>query len=210
MKRVDVQELYKQSYVDNNFERADLFESLRSRFNIHSALYPGSFVHVTPSFFFPEVVYVDNDLRAKKFFEQRSSVAELISKKKAYDTDTVLHFISSDYSKPLELKEQSFDLLISQYAGFVSQECKKYLKIGGILLANNSHGDAGMAFIDDDYELIAAVYVKSGRYHITDKNLESYFFPKKQIPVTKEYLEELGKGIGYTKTANSYLFRRIS
>ncbi|KGK99740.1 hypothetical protein LI82_00555 [Methanococcoides methylutens] len=210
MRKVDVQELYRESYVDNNFERAELFETLKTRFNIDSALYPGSFAHVTPSFFIPEVVYVDNDPRAKKFFEQRSLVADLISKKKTYCTDAVFKFISSDYSKPLDLKENSFDLLISQYAGFVSQECKKYLKIDGILLANNSHGDAGIAFIDDDYELIAAVYVKSGKYHITNRDLGSYFFPKKQIPVTKEYLKELGKGIGYTKTANSYIFRRIS
>ncbi|AKB85258.1 hypothetical protein [Methanococcoides methylutens] len=210
MKKVDVQELYRESYVDNNFERADLFESLQTRFNIKRALYPGSFAHVTPSFFIPEVTYVDTDPRAKKFFEQKDAVADLISKKKTYDKDTVLHFIASDYSGPLNLKEKSFDLLISQYAGFVSQECKKYLKVDGILLANNSHGDAGMAFIDDDYELIAAIDVKSGKYHITDRELGSYFFPKKQIPVTKEYLRELGKGIGYTKTANSYLFRRIS
>ena len=104
----------------------------------------------------------------------------MISKKKTYDTDAVFHFISSDYSQPLDFKEKSYDLLISQYAGFVSQACKKYLKTGGILLANNSHGDAGMAFIDDDYEFIAAVYVKGGSYHITDRNLGSYFIPMKQ------------------------------
>ncbi|WP_445475441.1 hypothetical protein ACT9XH_01460 [Methanococcoides methylutens] len=210
MKKVDVQELYKQSYVDNNFERADLFKSLKKRFSINSALYPGSFVHITPSFFFPEVVYVDSDPRAKKFFEQTGPVADLVSKKKTYDTDAVFRIISSDYSKPLDIAENTFDLLISQYAGFVSQACKRYLRTGGILLANNSHGDAGMAFLDHDYEFIAVVYVKGGSYHITDRNLGSYFIPKKKIQVTKEYLEEIGKGIGYTKTANSYIFRRVS
>lgn len=208
--KVDVQGLYRQFYVDNNFERDDLFKSLKSRFNINNALYPGSFVHITPSFFISEVAYVDSDPRAKKFFDQKSTVADMISKKKTYATDAVFRFISSDYSRPLDLNEKSYDLLISQYAGFVSQACKKYLRTGGILLANNSHGDAGMAFIDDDYEFIAVVYVKGGSYYITDRNLESYFIPKKQIQVTKEYLEKLGKGIGYTKTANSYIFRRVS
>ncbi|NPE28808.1 hypothetical protein HNV12_12755 [Methanococcoides sp. SA1] len=210
MKKVDVQELYDQFYVDNDFERADLFESLKLKFNINSVLYPGSFAHVTPSFFFSEVVYVDTDRRAKKFFEHKISVADLISKRKTYDPDAVFNFILSDYSKPLGLNEMSFDLLISQYAGFVSQACKRYLKIGGILLTNNSHGDAGMASIDDDYEFIAVVYAKNGKYNITDRNLESYFIPKKQIKVTKEYLEELGRGVGYTKTANSYIFKRVS
>ncbi|WP_440951838.1 hypothetical protein [Methanococcoides sp. FTZ1] len=210
MGKIDVQELYRESYVENNFERADMFEAIRSRFNINCALYPGSFVHVTPSFFIQEVVYIDNDQRARKFFEQKSSVAGLISKKKTYNEDAEFSFIYSDYSEPLELEEGSFDLLISQYAGFVSRECKKYLKIGGILLANNSHGDAGMAFIDDDYEFIAAVYVKNGRFHITEKDLDSYFIPKNQIQVTRDHLEQLKKGIGYTKTANSYIFRKIS
>ncbi|MFX0037200.1 MAG: hypothetical protein ACFE9I_16330 [Candidatus Hermodarchaeota archaeon] len=40
------------------------------------------------------------------------------------------------------------------YAGFVSQSCKEYLKVGGILLTNNSHGNASMAYIDDDYQFI--------------------------------------------------------
>ncbi|ABE51993.1 hypothetical protein [Methanococcoides burtonii] len=210
MKKVDVQELYDQFYVDNDLERADLFQSLKLKFNINSVLYPGCFAHITPSFFFSEVVYVDTDRRAKKFFEQNISVADLISKRKTYYLDAVFNFILSDYSKPLDLDEMSFDLLISQYAGFVSQACKRYLMIGGILLTNNSHGDAGMASIDDDYEFIAAVYVMNGKYNITDGNLESYFIPKKQIKVTKEYLEELGKGVGYTKTANSYIFKRVS
>lgn len=205
-----MQELYDQFYVDNDLERADLFQSLKLKFNINSVLYPGCFAHITPSFFFSEVVYVDTDRRAKKFFEQNISVADLISKRKTYYLDAVFNFILSDYSKPLDLDEMSFDLLISQYAGFVSQACKRYLMIGGILLTNNSHGDAGMASIDDDYEFIAAVYVMNGKYNITDGNLESYFIPKKQIKVTKEYLEELGKGVGYTKTANSYIFKRVS
>lgn len=210
MKRVDVQKLYHQFYVGKNFERADLFESLKALFNIHTALYPGCFIHITPSFFIPEVVYVDTDLRAQKFFKQKNLVADLISKEKTYDSDAVFHFIASDYARTLDLDERSFDLLISQYAGFVSQACKKYLKTGGILLANNSHGDAGMAFIDDDYKFIAAVHARGGKHHITDRNLESYFIPKKKITVTKEYLEKQGKGVGYTKTAESYIFRRIS
>ncbi len=210
MKKDNVQELYIQYFVENSFERADLFEALKAKFSIHNALYPGSFVHITPSFFFSEVVYVDTDLRSKKFFEQNNLVADLIAKKKTYSSDAVFHFISADYSHSLDLNEKSFDLLISQYAGFISQACKRYLKINGILLANNSHGDAGMAFIDADYEFIAVVYVKGGKYHITNKNLESYFIPKKNIEVTKEYLEKLGKGLGYTKTANSYIFRRVS
>ena len=62
--------------------------------------------------------------------------------------------LSISYTAGFAEAEKSFDLLISQYAGFVSQHCKKYLKIGGILLVNNSHGDASMAKLDDDYKFV--------------------------------------------------------
>ena len=42
----------------------------------------------------------------------------------------------------------------------------------GILLANNSHGDAGIAYLDDDFEFIGAIYKSNGKYRLTDKNLD--------------------------------------
>ena len=38
--------------------------------------------------------------------------------------------------------EGRVDVLLSQYAGFISEPCKGYLRAGGVLVANNSHGDA--------------------------------------------------------------------
>lgn len=37
-----------------------------------------------------------------------------------------------------------------------------------------------MAFIDDDYDFIAGFYVKNGKFHITEKELDSYSIPKKK------------------------------
>ena len=34
---------------------------------------------------------------------------------------------------------------------------ERYLKVGGILAVNNSHGDAGLASIDPDYEFIGVI-----------------------------------------------------
>jgi hypothetical protein len=39
----------------------------------------------------------------------------------------------------------------------VSESCKKYLRKGAVLVANNSYGDASLASIDKDYRLIAAI-----------------------------------------------------
>ena len=101
-------------------------------------------------------------------------------------------------------------MLISQYAGFVSQCCKKYLKPGGLLVANNSHGDASMASIDTSFEFIGVVYYSKLVYRYTTKNLDKYFIPKKKdFKITKEHLEKTMKGIGYTKTASAYLFKKL-
>ena len=61
-------DLYQKYFQGRQFERLDLFQIIADEFNIQRALYAGSFVHVTPSFVFPDVVYVDNDKQAKQFF----------------------------------------------------------------------------------------------------------------------------------------------
>jgi len=119
-------------------------------------------------------------------------------------------FHGMDYRKPVEAYLSKFDLLISQYAGFISEPCKPYLRTGGYLLVNNSHADAGMAALDADYRLIAALHRLSGKYRLSTSSLDKYFIPKKAIAVTRELLLERQKGIGYTKTAPLYLFQKVN
>lgn len=201
-------ELYKEYFVNREFERLDLFQLLAERFAVKSALYPGSFVHVTPSFVFPKTTYVDTDKRTRQFF-QFPEVLDFIAQNKVYPQRSEVTFHPADYRQALAEPDESYDLLISQYAGFISQHCKRYLKIKGILLMNNSHGDASMASIDQDYEFIAVILRDKGIHRVSQKGLDSYFIPKKPIEVTKEYLEQTQAGIGYQKTASSYLFRRV-
>jgi len=201
-------QLYKKFFIDRDFERLDLFQLLAKKYRSESALYPGSYVHITPSFVFPITVYVDTDKKAKKFFND-PAIYDFIAKRKIYSQNADVTFYAMDFKNDPGIEEQSFDLLISQYAGFVSQHCKQHLKIGGVLLVNNSHGDASMASIDNDYELIAVVNRSKGKHRLKDKNLDSYFIPKSTVKITKEYLEKIQKGIGYTKSASGYVFRRI-
>lgn len=204
----DILGLYKEYFIDRDFERLDLFETLQEKYQTNSAIYPGSFVHVTPSFVYPVTTYIDSDKKAKKFFNH-SKFLEFIAARKQYTKEALVTFYPNDYRKSIDERNEKYDLLISQYAGFVSMYCKKYLKYGGILLANNSHGDAGMASIDEDFELVAVIKKSGGKHRWSDKKLDEYFVPKKEIEITTEYLEKIGKGIGYKKTASSYLFRRV-
>lgn len=127
MKKGAALSLYKKYHVERNDERLGQFSLLVDRFNIRNALYVGSFVHITPSFVIPSVVYVDSNKQARDFFNDLS-VHEFVSKKKMYAEDSLISFHHKDYMKDIGEPIEFFDLLISQYAGFVSQYCKKYLK----------------------------------------------------------------------------------
>lgn len=199
--------LYHKYHLERDDERFGMFEILADRFAIERILYPGSFVHITPSFVFPQATYVDMEKRAKAFFTSLE-LQPFIAKHQVYSQEAQIQFHHQDYTKPLPEQDESFDLLISQYAGFVSQNCKRYLKIGGCLLANNSHGDAGMAALDEDYVFAGAINRRGETFRFSEINLDEYFIPKKDILVTKAYLTELQRGIAYQKSAFAYIFVR--
>lgn len=153
-------------------------------------------------------MYVDTDRRAERFFADRDGVEKIIEGRKRYDGPCEISFHRADCNEGIGEPEGSFDLLVSLYAGFVSQACKKYLRPGGWLVANNSHADAGMASIAPGYEFVAAITGRVGRYRLSTEDLDGYFIPKKDIEVTEELLCATGRGVGYTKTAAAYVFRR--
>ncbi|MEQ8671949.1 MAG: hypothetical protein RLP44_29015 [Aggregatilineales bacterium] len=209
MTEKDTMALYRKYYVDRDYERLDLFQLLSNHYDIQNVLYPGSFVHITPSLVYPVAAYIDSDKQAKKFFSSTQPM-DFILKHKQYEEKPTLTFYPQSYTDDLpEENEAYFDLLISQYAGFISQHCKKYLKIGGILLANNSHGDASMASIDEHYTFVGAIMRRNDKYRLIQTNLETYLIPKSGNAVSRQSLEQTNRGVGYTKPASMYLFRRV-
>lgn len=200
-------ELYKKYYVDKKSENLELFELLKEHFGITSAIYPGSFVHITPSLVFQKTAYIDNDRRIAGFFSD-PKVLDWVESKKEYTGKTIIVAFQQNYSKKVPAELGKYELLISQYAGFVSQECKQYLKPGGLLLVNNSHADAGLAFLDSDYELIAAANHSNGKWTLKTANLNEYFVPKKDPHPPKSVLLGTMRGIGYKKSATNYIFRK--
>lgn len=201
--------LYEEYYVRRDFERTCVFRELAARWHIERVLYPGSFVHITPSFVFPVVVYVDPDRKAAKFFRD-AGVYDFISEKKLLTGQQQTVFHQADYNGDFGEPEEWFDLLVSQYAGFVSQACKRYLKKGGLLVANNSHGDASMASIDPDYQLTGIYRLRGTTCKISNRDLSSYFKSGSGTPVSREYLLQYQRGITYTRRPSGYVFQRVS
>lgn len=112
-----------------------------------------------------------------------------------------------------------FDLLISLYAGFISECCARYLKVGGTLLVNPSHGDAAMASLDPRYALAGVVHqitpeaearTSACTYRVDTTDLESYMIPKNPRTITVESLRRSNRGVVYTKSPFAYLFSRVA
>lgn len=191
-------------------DRLRLFQAVREAVGGHMVLYPGSFIDIAPSFGFPDVTYVDSDKRAAAFFGDEAGVREIIDQQKGSPIDPKIRFIHGDYSKPLDLSEGSFDLLVSLYAGFVSEACTRYLRVGGTLLVNPSHGDAAMASIDSRYRLGSVVQSGPTGYRVKATGLDEYLVPKRPVELSAELLHHLGRGIGYKKASFAYLFTRVT
>ena len=191
-------------------DRIRLFGALAEFISADTVMYPGSYVDIAPSVLFSDVTYVDMDKRAARFFSQEEDVLKLLNQMRhesgvggAFD----LRFIHSDYSHDLPVECDGVDLLVSLYAGFVSEHCSRYLKPGGYLFANNSHGDVSMANLDPSYELVAVMKSSGGRYRIVTNDLEGYLKPTREQP-TVESLHASGRGVAFEKKAYAYLLRR--
>ena len=201
-------QLYKKYYIDKSDERLELFRIIAERYNIKSGLYPGSFIHITPSFVIPKMVYIDIDKRCPKFFQSKETLS-FIEKQKKYEEPTIIKLYSADFSSTIDENEESFDLLISLYSGFVSEYCTKYIKENGIVLANNSHGDAPLAFLNNELDLIAVVKRRGEYFTLSEKELDTYFKTKSGKKLNREEIKRTMKGSAYTKTAYAYVFRKL-
>lgn len=199
-------------WADQNLHPGDrqrLFATVSEAAPIRTVLYPGSFVDVAASFVFDDVTYVDNDARAAQFFADADGVNEIIGSHRS-TPGAQWRFLVSDYRIDLGLPEESFDLLVSLYAGFVSEHCTQHLRIGGLLAVNPSHGDVAMASIDGRYELAAAVGRTHSGYRLITSDLDSFLVPQRDVEVTTDMLHVRGRAVGYSKTSFAYLFRRIA
>lgn len=199
--------LYDDYFVKKSDERTGLFRALTERFNIQRGLYPGSFVHITPSFFIPAMVYIDTDKRCQRFFAA-DDTRQFIAEQKQYAQDPSLTFYNTDFSKEIPEQAQSFDLLLSFYAGFISEYCTHYLRPQGILVANNSHGDAPLAHLNPNYRLIGVVKRRAERFKLSFDDLDSYFVTKSGKPIVREELLKSMRGPAYTKAPYAYIFEK--
>jgi hypothetical protein len=192
-------------------DRWRLYTAVSAELEARQVLYPGSFVDIAPSFVWSSVTYVDSNDRARRFFADKDGVQEIIAHHEPPTATPEVVFVAGDYTGDLGLSDESYDLLISLYAGFVSEHCSRYLRVGGTLLVNSSHGDAAMASIDDRFNLSAVITSSDRNYRISSEELDQYLVPKKaDVEITVEMLHQLNRGVAYTRSPFAYIFERVA
>jgi SAM-dependent methyltransferase len=190
-------------------DRSGLFAALADGWPIARALYPGSYVDLSPSAAFPSVVYVDSDPRAARFFADPDLVASELAGRTRPGAGREVRFLRADFTQWLDLPAGGVDLVISLFAGPVWEHCVRYLRPGGWLLADTSHGDASLAALDPTLQLAAVVHQRDDRYRVATDQLDRLLVPMRPQRADAELIRASGRGIAYTRTAFAYLFQRL-
>jgi len=170
-------------------------------------LYPGSYVDLSPSTAFRSVTYVDTDARAARFFADTDVVRAQLAGRTRPGAGIEVRFLPADYTRPLAVPDDSMDLVISLFTGPMWGHARRYLRPGGWLLANTSHGDACLAALDPSLRLTAVIHHRDGHYRLVADGLEDYLVPKRPETADADRIRSSGRGIAYTRSAFAYLFQ---
>ncbi len=186
------------AYLDTIGDRTASYRAARAITGGDRALYPGSYLDTAPLNAWPEVTFVDND---RNYAKAVAHLAEPIPGGR---------FLVADYREPLVGVDDGWaDVLLSFYAGPISQHCTRYLAAGGFLLANNSHGDASLAMLDPRYTLVA-VQPSWGTAKFRTTDLEPFARAKRPETHTVDRVLASGRGVAFEKSAACYLFQRAA
>ena len=115
---------YLSRYGGVNDWHLQAFQLISDKFSPRKVLYPGSWIHLTPSLVFPNVVYVDSFSNMEKAFND-SDLLHYIEKHSSSHNKPKIKFHQADYNSNFG-EEANFDLLISLSSGLVSQACGSY------------------------------------------------------------------------------------
>ncbi|KLI44851.1 hypothetical protein SZ52_00680 [Brachyspira hyodysenteriae] len=193
-------------YIKKLENRAGLYKLIADKFNIKKALYPGSYIDITPSFFIEDVTYIDNFKNTDKFFKNINSIIDFINENKKYDNELKINFIYEDYRKKLEICND-FDLIISQYGGIISPYVKNFLKSNGIYLCNDSHADATITYFDNDFDLLGIINYDDLVFREDDKDI--YFQISEKRKLDFDILNIKMKPPKYINNADNYVFKKL-
>ena len=188
-----------------------VFRAVCDLIGVQRVVYPGSYVHLTPSLVFPRVCYLDS-VKGFGAAMQSDDLVPWLDAHKEYAEPVELTAIETAYNRIPSRLLARFGLMVSLNAGAISQDCKPLLAPGAHVVANDGHYDAARARVDADYTLVAA-FRADGAYETGEEALRGYFVSKQGQPLTREMLAENAQRspskarYKMARAADAFLFR---
>lgn len=188
----------------------------------NQCLYPGSYIHVTPSLCFSSCTYVDPFVGAKNhvhdFFQNdRNQLTEYLLGPNA-DDNLHIEFIQTsveDFAHPKRDDPHKFDVLLSFSApGRISEVCAPLVRRNGLLLVNDEHGDASLAYSQEDVWRLVGLIQHVGTQIQTDPAvLDTCFCGKSGNILPHQALQNSGMALSkrpfkYTTNPVLYIFQK--
>lgn len=200
--------VYNNLYANIGFDRTDLFELIKEVFHSEKVIYPGCSMHISPSFIFQHVVYIDKSKDSGDFFSDSQAVREIIENNKRDKGSRYFQFLSFDYiSERLPLKDSSFDLLISLYANNIMDYCSRYVRDKGIIISNNFHDEAIKAIKQDDLAMIGYIRKTKNKYNYYSENPTKELKHRDEGNIQKLCMKNKNDSIWYEDNETYYVFQ---
>lgn len=92
----------------------------------------------------------------------------------------------------------------------MSEACTGYLRLGGSLLVNTSHGDVELARHDPRLSLAGVVIRRGDSYRVRTDGLDRCLVPEDPAVATLDRARVSQRGVAYTRRAAGYLFMRTT
>lgn len=195
------------SYRDSIGDRSGLFAALSKPWNPAKALYPGSYLDLSPR--------DSNPLGHLRRHRERHATSPASRSwqptcRGAHCPERAPKWRSSTWTTQSHSRSpQRASTYSSRCTRVRSGSTAEPLSAQGLFLANASHGDASLAALAPSLHLVGAVHHRDGRYRLVTDRLDEYLVPKRQHEADPERIRSTGRGIAYTRPAFAYLFRLL-
>ena len=200
--------MYNNQYTDIGFDRTSLFEFVKEVFHSEKVLYPGSSIHISPSFVFKQVIYVDKSKDAVDFFADNQEVRKIIENNRRGTGSRYYEFLSHDYmNECLPLKDYSFDLLISLYADNIIDYCISFVRDKGIIISNNFHDEAVKAVKYNELTLIGYIKKTKNSYAFYNDEPTRELKHRDEGKIQKLWMKNKNGSIWYEDNETYYVFQ---
>ena len=128
---------YRETRHSHDHDLLGVFRAARRLIGAPDTVYPGSYVHLSPSLVFPRVCYVDS-VKGFGVAMQSDDLIAWLDAHKEYAEPAAVWAVETAYDRIPSTLFARFGLMVSLNAGAVSQECKHLLTPGAHLLVTTA------------------------------------------------------------------------